>query len=190
MSDRPPFDLPDQDADPVEWDPASRSFVPRAAAGPDRDQRQFYVGAEHAGQGPPTAAPSRPHVEPAAPGPLAPPTAPRPRKESRRWPKLRRPKLRWILLLTGLLPLLLIVVGLVYADYKFRQVHRVPVGSLLDSGGSAENILIVGSDTRANVDPNTPNAGGILGDATDRPPSGQRSDTIMVLRLQGGTSRM
>src|SRR5690242_20301264 len=126
MSDRPPFDLPDQDADPVEWDPVSRAFVPRPAAGPARDQRQFYVGAEHAGQGPPAVAPPRPHVEPAAPAPSspssrsAPPAAPLPRpgekkkKTARRWPKLRRPKLRWVLLLSGLLPLLLIVAGLVY----------------------------------------------------------------------------
>jgi LCP family protein required for cell wall assembly len=112
------------------------------------------------------------------------------RKTGRRFPRLRRPKLRWILLLAGLLPVLLIIGGLIYADYKFRQVNRVPVGSLLSSGGSGENILIVGSDTRANADPEAPNAGGILGDATDRPPPGQRSDTIMILRLEGSTSRM
>jgi len=98
--------------------------------------------------------------------------------------------LRWILLISGLLPILLIVAGLIYADMKFREVHRVPVGGLLDSGGGGENILIVGSDTRANADPNAPDAGAIVGDATDRAPAGERSDTIMVLRLEGGGSKM
>ena len=93
-------------------------------------------------------------------------------------------------MLSGLLPIVLLIGGLIYADIKFRQIHRVPVGSLLSSGGSGENILIVGSDTRANADPNSPDAGAILGNATERAPAGQRSDTIMVLRLQGGSSKM
>jgi LCP family protein required for cell wall assembly len=50
--------------------------------------------------------------------------------------------------------------------------------------------LIVGSDTRAGADPNAPDAGGILGNATDRPPPGQRSDTIMVLHLGAGGNKM
>ncbi|HEV3226948.1 MAG TPA: LCP family protein, partial [Acidimicrobiales bacterium] len=111
-------------------------------------------------------------------------------RRTRRWPKLRRPKLRWIVLACSLLPVVLLIGGFVYADMKFRQVHRVAVGGLLDSAGSGENILIVGSDTRANADPNSPNAGGILGNASDQPPTGQRSDTIMVLRLQGGGAKM
>jgi LCP family protein required for cell wall assembly len=57
----------------------------------------------------------------------------------------------------------------------------------LDTGGSGTNYLIVGSDSRAGVNPNDPNAGAIIGaDA----PAGQRSDTILVLRVQGGQSRM
>jgi LCP family protein required for cell wall assembly len=98
--------------------------------------------------------------------------------------------LKWLFILVPLLPVLLLVAGLVYADMKFREVHRVNVGSLLSSGNTGENILIVGSDTRANADPNDPNAGAILGDATDRAPTGQRSDTIMVLRLDGSGSKI
>jgi LCP family protein required for cell wall assembly len=85
------------------------------------------------------------------------------------------------------LPLLLIIGGLLYANWKFSQVHRVAVGSTLDSGGSGTNILIVGSDTRAGVDPNAPNAGGILGEGA---PPGQRSDTIMVLHLGSSGNKM
>jgi LCP family protein required for cell wall assembly len=106
----------------------------------------------------------------------------------RRW--LRRPKTKWIVLACLLLPIVLIAAGLIYADMKFRQIDRVPVGALLNSGNSGTNILIVGSDTRANADPNAPDAGGILGNATDRPPPGQRSDTIMVLRLENGGAKM
>jgi LCP family protein required for cell wall assembly len=234
MPDDPPSnrfqDLPDQDHDPVVWDPAQRKFVPRHGAAesappaeakapaaptapPGRDPRRFYVGApsDQAPLAPPPRATPSSSVPPAAraPGGAAPgappprirpapsvptptPTpTPRPRPSGgRRWPKLRRPKLKWIFLLSGLLPIVLLIGGLVYADYKFRQVHRVPVGNLLDSGGSGENILLVGSDTRANADPNAPNAGAILGDATNSAPAGERSDTIMVLRLQGGSSKM
>ncbi len=42
-----------------------------------------------------------------------------------------------------------------------------------------ETYLLVGSDSRAGVDPNAPDAGGILGAGA---PDGQRSDTIMLLR--------
>lgn len=198
MPDDPPTnrfsDLPDQDSDPVVWDPAQRKFVPRTEvtepkAEPGRDPRRFYVGAPDPGQ-PPPEPPRRPM--PAIPPPLSPTpatsrTAP---KRKRSWPKFRRPKLKWVFLLSGLLPILLLVGGLIYADIKFRQIRRVPVGGLLDSGGRGENILVVGSDTRANADPNAPNAGGILGDSTDRPPAGERSDTIMVLRLEGSGSKM
>jgi LCP family protein required for cell wall assembly len=200
MPDDPPSnrlpDLPDQDSDPVVWDPTKRTFVPRTEAAapeaePGRDPRRVYVGAPETGKAPP-APPPRTAPRPGAPGPVparppAPPTAP---KRKRSWPNVRRPKLKWIFLLCGLLPILLLIGGLIYADIKFRQIHRVAVGGLLDSGGSGENILVVGSDTRANADPNAPNAGGILGNATDRPPTGQRSDTIMVLRLEGGGSKM
>jgi LCP family protein required for cell wall assembly len=85
------------------------------------------------------------------------------------------------------LPLLLIVGGLLYANWKFSQVHRVAVGSTLDGGGSGTNILIVGSDTREGADPNAPDAGGIIGEGA---PTGQRSDTLMVLHLGSGGNKM
>jgi len=85
-------------------------------------------------------------------------------------------------LICALLPVLLLLAGLLYADLKFREIRRVSVGNVLDSGGSGDNILIVGSDTRAGGDPNT---GAQAGDE-----SGQRSDTVMVLRLEGGSSKM
>src|SRR3954463_16019324 len=89
---RTPFDLPDQGADPVEWDAAQRAFVPKSArepsttapAPPKRDERRFYVGAGSVGQGPPPrqgAAPpaARSDAPPAAPPPAPPSTRPPPR---------------------------------------------------------------------------------------------------------------
>ncbi len=89
-----------------------------------------------------------------------------------------------------LLPVLLIAAGLIYADMKFREINRVPVGALLNSGNSGTNILIVGSDTRADANPNAPDAGAILGNASDQATPGQRSDTIMVLRIDGSGAKM
>src|SRR3954451_21829864 len=74
---RTPFDLPDQGADPVEWDAAQRAFVPKSArdpsttapAPPKRDERRFYVGAGSVGQAPP---PRQGGAPPAAPPPAAP----------------------------------------------------------------------------------------------------------------------
>jgi LCP family protein required for cell wall assembly len=50
---------------------------------------------------------------------------------------------------------------------------------LTTDDGEVENFLLVGSDSRANSDPNSPDFGGIGSEADV---SGTRSDTIMVLR--------
>jgi anionic cell wall polymer biosynthesis LytR-Cps2A-Psr (LCP) family protein len=61
----------------------------------------------------------------------------------------------------------------------------------LDSAGSREprNYLVIGSDSRENVDPNDPNAGAILGPGE---PGGKRSDTILLVRIDPiqGTVKM
>ncbi|MFT3853002.1 MAG: LCP family protein [Ilumatobacteraceae bacterium] len=74
-------------------------------------------------------------------------------------------------------------VGLVVAAHRtvgtISRVESVtPV--LSPANPIVENYLLVGSDSRANVDPDSPDAGGI-GNAGDV--SGSRSDTIMILRL-------
>jgi LCP family protein required for cell wall assembly len=187
-------DLPDQTDDPLVWDPATRTFVPRTASveeppAPTRDPRRFYVGPPDqraaASANAPAAAPVAPgRPAPARPAP-PPPSRPAPQpapSPSRRCPRFRRPKTKWIVLICALLPVLLILAGLLYADIKFRQINRVSVGNVLDSGGRGDNILIVGSDTRAGGDPNT---GASAGDGL-----GERSDTVMVLHLEGGSSKM
>lgn len=70
---------------------------------------------------------------------------------------------------------------------RFRSIERLPVAGLASGGGGFSNFLIVGSDSREGIDPNNPNAGAILGDGDI---SGQRTDTLMVLQIRGGESRI
>jgi LCP family protein required for cell wall assembly len=70
---------------------------------------------------------------------------------------------------------------LIAAKGAIDTVHRTDVVAHVLSSSSAdiENFLLVGSDSRANSDPSSPDYGGI-GDEGDV--SGSRSDTIMILR--------
>jgi LCP family protein required for cell wall assembly len=94
--------------------------------------------------------------------------------------------------LIGLVVMLVVAVAgaagtLVAARGAVDQVQRVPeVSSVLStSSGTVENFLLVGSDSRANVDPDAPDAGGI---GTEADTGGtNRSDTIMVLRRDKAT---
>ncbi len=79
------------------------------------------------------------------------------------------------------------LIGYVYwATGRFARAHLE-----LDSAGAhgARNYLIIGSDSRDNVDPNDPNAGVFLGPGE---PAGKRSDTILLVRVDpdAGTVKM
>jgi LCP family protein required for cell wall assembly len=71
------------------------------------------------------------------------------------------------------------------ADRRTDDIERVDglelVLTSVPDDGPAENYLLVGSDTREGVDPNSPDFGGI-GDTSEV--SGRRSDTIMILRRE------
>lgn len=185
------------------WDPQARAFVPAPGSEPVPMRKQWFVGADAVGKPPPprddgattvagaaTVAPPRARTAPTLPAPAPAPTpgtAPAPARR-RRFPRLRRPKLRWILALTGLLPLVLVLAGWLYANQVFGGVERVPVGEVLDPiGGGGTNYLIVGSDSREAVaaagsdDPNIQPGG--------EAPAGQRSDTMLVLRIEPDGSR-
>ena len=75
--------------------------------------------------------------------------------------------------------LVLIGVAVGYGIWKFDQIGRVDVSLTKAGRGAPTNILIVGSDSRAGIDPNDPSAGVMLGSEA---PGGQRSDTIMIVR--------
>ena len=79
---------------------------------------------------------------------------------------------------------LLVVLGIVvvvaaagYGWYRYNQIGRKDL-ALADSAGKAQNFLIVGSDTRSVVDEDDPNDS-----AFGHEDSGQRSDTIMIARV-------
>ncbi len=68
-----------------------------------------------------------------------------------------------------------------YGWYRYSEIQHADL-SLDASSGSVQNILIVGSDSRAAVDKNDPNASAFL-NAPGASSAGQRSDTIMVARI-------
>lgn len=202
---RPPrFHVPDQGDDPVVWDTQARTFVGATSGGGEPERRQWFVGTDAVGVAPPPREGGTAVVDAPAPAPAAarvrqplpdprpqpqpqPAPAGRPPRRRRRW--LRRPKLRWILAVVGLLPVLLFLVGWWYASNQFGRIEKVPVSEVLSpAGGGGTNYLIVGSDSReavADADHGDPNVqpGG-------EAPPGQRSDTMLVLRIQPDGAKM
>jgi LCP family protein required for cell wall assembly len=87
--------------------------------------------------------------------------------------RARRGRRRWPLVVAIVLLVLLgppLVAG-AWAWYQFDQIDRVEVDGSLSGGGGAANFLLVGSDARPGV-------------------SGNRSDTLIVLRVDGDGSRI
>ena len=85
-----------------------------------------------------------------------------------------------VILLLGLLG------GYLYARSVFNRIEKIPMADVLSSGGGGTNYLIVGSDSRevqdlidAGLDPAGFADGG-----------GQRSDTMLLLRFEGGEAKM
>ncbi len=72
-----------------------------------------------------------------------------------------------------------VVVG--YGWWRWSQVGRADLALAAETGGP-QNFLIVGSDSRAVVDADEADADGLLGTDDDET-SGQRSDTIMLVRV-------
>lgn len=184
---------------------ATRSAEPRRSR-PQRgddlppDPRSFHVPAPGSVTGaPPAGAAARrsaprgraatPEPPPAPPGEVVPPEPlPQP---SGRPPRRRRRWKRIVLASVGGL-LLLGVLFFAYAWWQFGKIERVDVGDdLSPTGGGGTNYLIVGSDSREGVDPDNPNAGVIFGEGhTGDSAEPQRTDTIVVLRVAGGSAQM
>ncbi|MEX1217059.1 MAG: LCP family protein [Acidimicrobiales bacterium] len=68
-----------------------------------------------------------------------------------------------------------------YGWYRFNQIQRNSL-DLASSSGGVQNFLIVGSDSRESVSKEDVNSSAFL-NATGAKESGQRSDTIMVARV-------
>lgn len=78
---------------------------------------------------------------------------------------------------------------LIHIQRQFSAIERVEVAGLLapaSPGGT--NYLIVGSDSRENLDPTVENAGAIFGDGSEEI-GGQRTDTIQILRIANDGSQ-
>lgn len=203
--------VPDIADAPVDWDPATRRFrgdssphdAPEGV--PSVDGRHVVVPAPPEGgkavppprRGPQVVPPGA--TEPAAPAgdAAAAPTAgdaagaPPPRATAggdgrRWWPPSRRSVLRVGLAALAVL-LLATVAGTAWGYRQFDRIERAELGDVLATGNGT-NYLIVGSDTREGISPDDPNAGAILG--PEAPVGSERSDTIVVLRVDGGGARM
>jgi polyisoprenyl-teichoic acid--peptidoglycan teichoic acid transferase len=68
-----------------------------------------------------------------------------------------------------------------YGFHKFGQVERVDVALASSPPGEPVNVLVVGSDTRDTLDETGFDTAGFNGEGAEG--SGQRSDTIMVVRV-------
>jgi len=88
--------------------------------------------------------------------------------------------------LGGLLTLALLTAaaGATYLNVRFGQLTRFEVAIDAADVGEPRNYLLVGSDTRAGLDPDDPNDAGFFDDeGTVTEGTVQRTDTIMVLRV-------
>ncbi len=112
-------------------------------------------------------------ARPAGPAPAgAPPGRPDTGGRSHRWR-------RWLLI--GGISLLCFLVlltgaGYVYYRWRFAQIHKQNIAGLAPDSGTL-NVLLVGSDSRANIEDNS-----AFNDKSN-PVTGQRSDTIMILHV-------
>ena len=156
------------------------------------DPRRVFIpapGAARSGGSGSTSAPPRPapperRVRPRDPDDRPPPSAP-PRRPTGDGPWYRRVRWRRVLLAVAVLLVVALVGSFLYARSIFNRIERVEVSESLTSSTHGTNYLVVGSDSRANVtEEGDPGFNGA------EAPGGQRSDTIMVLHMEGGKAQM
>ncbi|WP_436795880.1 LCP family protein [Actinospongicola halichondriae] len=131
-----------------------------------------------------TSTPPRPAAS-APPGRRPPPSAPQAEADPAGWRRFV-PSRRVVVGTLVVLALLVVGTGL-WGYSKFKSIETVDLSAVLASDNGT-NYLIVGSDTREGIDPDDPNAGAIIGDDTIGGP--ERSDTVLILRIDGEGARM
>lgn len=89
----------------------------------------------------------------------------------------RRKVLRWVVLAVVLLLVGGTIGGYLWANSVFESIEKVDVSSALSGGSSGTNYLLVGADNG-------------LGEETREGVEGVRSDTIMILNIDGSKARM
>lgn len=103
-------------------------------------------------------------------------------------PTFDRKRRRWplVLVFLFLVAALVVVIPLYLASRTFGDIDRVEVAEVLvEPAPAGTNLLLVGTDSRDGIDGETENAGLILGEGI----SGERTDTIMVLRIEEAGSK-
>lgn len=78
-----------------------------------------------------------------------------------------------------------------YFNWRLGQIRRIDLDLVTAAAGQPQNYLIVGSDSRAGITKTDPNSGAFLDDpqyAGKNSSEGQRSDTIMILRVDPSKS--
>ncbi len=100
-------------------------------------------------------------------------------------PRWRGRLTRLIVTLVLLATASLAVMSLV-AWSSWRGVQRVELSGILQPSSRGSNYLIVGTDSRAGISADQPNAGAIIGSVV----SGERTDSIAVLHLGDGGPRL
>ncbi|MEQ8718155.1 MAG: LCP family protein [Acidimicrobiales bacterium] len=101
-----------------------------------------------------------------------------------------RRRRRWVWWAAAAAAVTVLIVGAfsIWALVLWGRIDRVDVSeSLAPASGGGTNYLVVGTDSRDGISADNPNAGVILGDGTV---SGERTDTVVVLRVGGAQGTM
>jgi LCP family protein required for cell wall assembly len=99
----------------------------------------------------------------------------------------RRRRIVRVLVAVALVMLVGLLGSIGYAWHVYRKLDRVNVHEALSApGGSGTNYLIVGTDSRAGLADDVGNKDVIEGDGV----AGERSDTVVVLRVSSGGNSM
>lgn len=152
--------------------PAGTPTRPRPPEGPYRERPAYPGGPRPVGPGGPR--------RPGGPGGPGRPVLP-PRTDHRRW--YQKIKWRRVLIAIPIVLILLLIGGWWWANSIFNRIEKVDVSDALASGSDGTNYLIVGSDSAEVLDESDP--------AFDPArPGGQRSDTMMLLRFEGGEAKI
>jgi LCP family protein required for cell wall assembly len=90
-----------------------------------------------------------------------------------------------VVVLLALTPFIML---LGFGWWEFSRIPKVDVASALSTGGgrSGTNYLLVGTDSREGIDAADPNSGAFIAGEV----SGSRTDTIMVLHMEGSATSL
>jgi LCP family protein required for cell wall assembly len=82
---------------------------------------------------------------------------------------------------------LVVGAGALWGLWSFASIDRVDLDLADVEPTEPQNFLVVGSDSRADIDPEDPGADGMLGDDA---PTGQRADSLMIARVDPDSERI